>query len=137
MLRQHLPLFVSVASLAASIAAASSLAACVAGVAPQTGEQNPEPTGSSTSATDPPPAGSSGSSGSSGSGTSKGSLGPQCTAYMACCDEVAKAQPQLAASCESVQTQIESAQKNGTSTSAYEPGCKSGISTFRSAGYCK
>ena len=134
MLRHHLPLLLSFASFASLAAAASTLAACVAGVAPQTGEQNPEPTGSSTSSTDPPPAKSAGSSGSSG--TSKGSLGPQCTAYMACCEEIAKGMPQLGASCDSVKTQIETAQRNGTSTSAYEPGCKSGIATFKNAGYC-
>jgi hypothetical protein len=46
-------------------------------------------------------------------------------------------QPSLAASCDSVQTQIESAQSNGASTASYESSCKSGLSTFQSAGYCK
>ncbi len=133
MLRLQLPALLSFGS----IALASTLAACVAGVAPQTGDGGSEPTGSSTSATDPPPAGSAAKTGSSGGGSSKGSLGPQCTAYMACCDEVAKGMPQFGASCDSVKTQIESAQSNGTSTSAYEPGCKSGLATFKSAGYCK
>jgi len=43
----------------------------------------------------------------------------------------------VGASCDSVKEQIETAQAKGVSTSSYESACKSGVSSFKSAGYCK
>ncbi len=43
----------------------------------------------------------------------------------------------LAASCDAVQKQIDSAQAHGMSTASYESACKSGVTSFQSAGYCK
>lgn len=124
MLRHSLPLL-------SSIALTSVLVACSGGTT-TTSSGNPSPTGSSTSATDPPAKGSSGSSGSS-----KGSaLGASCTAYVACCEEIAESTPQVAASCDAFKTQVESGQANGVATSSYEAACKSGLASFKSAGYC-
>lgn len=112
------------------LAASSLLFACTAGTVATT--TDPSPSGSSTSSTDPAPAKDGGSSSKGG-----GALGPSCKAYVACCDELAKNQPQIGASCDSVRTQIEKAQASGVSTSTYESACKSGVSSFQSAGYCK
>lgn len=126
MLRHSLALFVGTALV-------SLLSACTTGTTTTSG--NPSPKGSSTSATEPAKDG--GSSSGEGEGEGEGSLGPQCTAYIACCEEVAATTPAAAASCDSVKSQIENAEKNGVSAAQYEAGCKSGISTFKSAGYCK
>lgn len=123
MLRHALPAL-------STIALSTALFACTTGTTTTTG--NPSPTGSSTAATDPPAKGSSG-----GSGTAASALGPQCEEYIECCEEIAADNPQVAASCDSVKDQIEGAQAQGVSTASYEAGCKSGISTFKSAGYCK
>ena len=114
------PLFLALAT--------SSLFACGTGETTSTG---PAPTGSSTSSTDP----ADGGKGEGGSGGA--ALGPSCTAYVACCKELAASQPQLAASCDAVQKQIDSAQAQGVSTASYESACKSGVTSFKSAGYCK
>jgi hypothetical protein len=119
-------------SIVLPLAASSLLFACTVGTVPSTGTGNPSPTGSSTSSTDPTAPGKDGGSTTTGSS----SLGPSCKEYVACCDELAKSQPQLAASCDSVQSQIEKAQASGVSTSSYESACKSGVSSFHSAGYC-
>jgi hypothetical protein len=95
-------------------------------------------TGTGTSPTEP--AGKDGGSSSKddgGSSNGGADLGPSCTAYVACCEELAKSQPQLAASCDAVQKQIDTAQANGVSTETYESACKSGVTSFQSAGYCK
>ena len=104
-----------------------SLVACGTGETTSTG---PAPTGTSTSSTDPAADGGAGDGGGA-------SLGPSCKAYVACCKELATSQPQLAASCDAVQKQIDSAQSNGVSTASYESACKSGVTSFQSAGYCK
>lgn len=133
MLRHSLPLL-------AGTALVSLLSACTTGTTTTT-SGNPSPKGSSTSATEPAKdGGSSGGEGDGagdGAGEGDGSLGPQCTAYIACCEEVAATTPAAAASCDSVKTQIENAEKNGVSAAQYEASCKSGIATFKSAGYCK
>jgi len=116
------PLFLALAT--------SSLFACGTGETTSTG---PAPTGSSTSSTDP--AAADGGKGEGGSGGA--ALGPSCTAYVACCKELAASQPQLGASCDAVQKQISSAQAQGVSTASYESACKSGVTSFQSAGYCK
>ena len=111
---------------------ASFSVACGTGSAPSTGSSE---AGTSTSATDP----ADGTDGGKKDGSSSGgaSLGPSCTAYVACCEELAASQPQLAASCDAVQKQIDTAQANGVSTASYESACKSGVTSFQSAGYCK
>jgi hypothetical protein len=91
-------------------------------------------TGSSTSSTDP--AAKDGGSKDDGGGSGS-ALGASCTAYVACCEELAKSQPQLAASCDAVQKQIDTAQASGASTASYEAACKSGVTSFQSAGYCQ
>ena len=118
------PLFLALAT--------SSLFACGTGETTSTG---PAPTGSSTSSTDPADGGK--GEGGSGSGSGGAALGPSCTAYVACCKELAASQPQLGASCDAVQKQISSAQAQGVSTASYESACKSGVTSFQSAGYCK
>jgi hypothetical protein len=111
------------------LALSSLLVACSAGTTTTTGD--PSPTGSSTSSTDPTtPA-------KDGGGSTASALGPSCKAYVACCEELAQKSPQVAASCDSVKTQIEKAQSSGVSTSTYESACKSGVASFKSAGYCK
>jgi hypothetical protein len=129
MLRRSLSL-----SLLLSTALAPVLFACSGGTTTTSSSSGePSPFASSSSSTEPAPdKGTSGSSGTKGS-----ALGASCKAYVACCEEVATSQPQLAASCDSVKTQIESAQSKGASTSSYESACKSGLSGFQSAGYCK
>ena len=129
MLRHSLPLFVGTALV-------SLLSACTTGTTTTT-SGNPSPKGSSTSATEPAKDGGSSSGEGAGEGDGEGSLGPQCTAYIACCEEIAATTPAAAASCDSVKTQIENAEKNGVSAAQYEASCKSGISTFKNAGYCK
>ena len=117
-----------------------SLVACGTGETTSTG---PAPTGSSASSTadggDGGDGGGGGGGGGGGDGGGNGSasLGPSCTAYIACCKELATSQPQVAASCDAVQKQIESAQTSGASTASYESVCKSGVTSFQSAGYCK
>lgn len=69
-----------------------------------------------------------------GSGSS---VGPQCSAYLECCDEVVKAQPAAAGSCDSTRSSIDKAVENGASTASYESACKQALSTMKSAGYCK
>jgi hypothetical protein len=127
MLRFSLPLL-------SSLALSSVLFACTAGTTTTSSSSGePAPKGSSTSATEPPKAGSSGSSDS----TAGSALGPACKEYIACCEDLAEENPQVGASCDSVKDQIEKAQKSGVSTSSYESACKSGTSSFKSAGYCK
>ena len=117
-------LFVSLVSLSFA-----SIVACGDGSTVVTGS------GTSTSPTEPSDGGKDGSS--SGSHSSSGDLGPQCTAYLACCDEVAAQVPQLGASCDSTRTSIKSAEDKGASTDSYESACSSGLSGFKNAGYCK
>ncbi len=101
-----------------------------------TGSTTSTGTGSSTSSTDPA-AKDGGGKDDDGGRSSAGDLGPSCTAYVACCEELAKSQPQLGASCDAVQKQIDTAQASGVSTASYEAACKSGVTSFQSAGYCK
>ena len=126
----------------AFLALASGLFACAAGsVTTTAGSGTRDPFGN-VSATEPAPEEDDGGSEGGKTGNVQGgggggsALGPSCTAYVACCEEVAAMSPQLAASCDSVKSQIEMAQANGVSTSTYEASCKSGINSFKSAGYC-
>ncbi len=86
------------------------------------------PAPSSTSSTEPAP---------SGSAPATSSLGPSCTAYLACCDAVAAKNPQLGASCDSTRKSLTDAQGKSASIDAYESACKSGLDGFKTAGYCK
>lgn len=86
---------------------------------------------SSTSDTDPADGGSAESS-----KKPDGSLGPECTEYLSCCEDVATQLPSLATSCDSLKTSIQNAEDEGASTASYESTCKSGLSSFHSAGYC-
>ena len=65
------------------------------------------------------------------------SLGPQCTAYLACCDEIAEEQPALAGSCDQTRKSIEDATEKGASTETYESSCKQALSAIKGAGYCE
>jgi ABC-type Fe3+-hydroxamate transport system substrate-binding protein len=93
--------------------------------------KQPAPASTGTSATEP----AKGTPATPPSGT--GSLGPSCTAYVACCKEVAAKQPAAGASCDTLTKTIDDAQKKGTATSSFEPGCKSGVDAFQTAGFCK
>jgi hypothetical protein len=88
---------------------------------------------SSTSSTTPAADG-----GAKGSGeTASTGLGPQCEAYVACCKEVASAQPALASSCKTAQDQLAKAKEQGATSAQTEDACKSYIATMKTAGYCK
>ena len=65
------------------------------------------------------------------------SIGPECEAYFDCCDEVAKAQPSLAGSCDQTRSAVDDAVKKGASTDTYESSCKQAIAAMQGAGYCK
>ncbi len=107
--------FVSLVSL--------SLVACAA-------DDDDKPT-SSTSSTAPADGGSSGSDETTSSG-----LGPQCEAYVACCEEIASAQPAFASSCKATQDQLGKAKEQGATSAQTEDACKSGLSTMKAAGSC-
>lgn len=92
-------------------------------------KKSSSPAPSSTSATDPGPA--------KGGKASGGDLGPQCTKYLECCDELVKDNPQVGASCDTVKKSITDTQKKGQSTDTLESACKQGVSGFQAAGYCK
>ncbi len=68
---------------------------------------------------------------------SSSSIGPECEAYFDCCDEIAKAQPSLAGSCDQTRKAVEDATKQGASTATYESSCKQALATMQGAGYCK
>lgn len=71
-------------------------------------------------------------------GESEGSsLGPECTSYLACCDELAEAQPALAGSCDATRKSVEDAVEKGTSTASFESACKQALASMQSAGYCE
>lgn len=91
-------------------------------------QKSPSPAPASTSSAQPDPA---------KGGKGSGDVGPECTKYLACCDDVAKANPQVGASCDSVRSSISSGQKNGQSTASYESACKQGTAGMQAAGYCK
>lgn len=65
------------------------------------------------------------------------SVGPQCEAYLDCCDEIAKDQPALAGSCDTTRKSVDDAIDKGASTETYESSCKQALATMQSAGYCK
>lgn len=67
----------------------------------------------------------------------KSSSGPECTKYFECCEEVAKAQPALAGSCDSTKKSVDDAISKGASTDSYESACKQALSAMQSGGYCK
>jgi hypothetical protein len=69
--------------------------------------------------------------------TEKSSAGPECTAYLACCDEIAAEQPALAGSCDTTRSTIDDAVGKGASTDSYESACKQALSSMKGAGYCK
>lgn len=66
-------------------------------------------------------------------GSSSSKLGPNCTAYVACCEELSDKQPQLASACDSTKSSLESA----SDASTLETSCKSGVDAFKAQGYCK
>ena len=68
--------------------------------------------------------------------TTGSTVGPKCTEYLACCDEVAAKNPSMGSACDSTRTQIDQAKAQGVSTSSYESACESAISSMKSAGYC-
>ncbi len=112
----------------APFAIVASLAACASDdPAPQKQSTKPATTASPTTPED----------GEAGDTSEASSLGPSCTAYLECCEEIAAKMPQLGASCDSTKKSIEDAQEAGASTATYESACKSGISGAQSAGYCK
>jgi hypothetical protein len=124
----------SVTAVSLSLSLSLSLFACAAGGPDPQPNQQPSPSSTTSSSKDgTEPAKDGGSSGSD----SAGSLGPQCTAYLDCCDEVASSQPALAGSCDQTRTSIEQAQEKGASTAQYESSCKQALASMKSAGYCK
>jgi hypothetical protein len=89
---------------------------------------------------DPNCAGDGADAGSKSPATGSGSvstLGPECETYLECCDEIADANPTMAASCDNLREQLEAAQAKRASTSSYESACKSGLSSAQSAGFCE
>jgi hypothetical protein len=124
-----------------SALALASLAGCSGGSTTTTKSgTSGTPATSSTSPSTPAPSGSGSSSSSGGEAPEDengASLGPSCTAYLACCDEVAAKVPQLGSSCDSTRKSITDAQGKNASVDAYESACKSGLDGFKSAGYCK
>jgi hypothetical protein len=68
--------------------------------------------------------------------SAKAELGPSCTAYLACCDELSAENPQLGVGCDQTRTSIDDAQKSGASTSSYESACKSALESMQGMGYC-
>jgi hypothetical protein len=68
---------------------------------------------------------------------SKASVGPNCTAYLECCDELAEDQPSVAQSCDTTRKAIDDAVESGAAVESYETACKSAVSSWKSAGYCK
>lgn len=92
----------------------------------------------STSSTEPTdPSGSATAKEGTEGSKATGSTGASCTAYIACCKQVAEKFPQAAASCDSTKSAIDQAQKQGASTASYESACKNGLDGFKQAGYCK
>jgi hypothetical protein len=118
-------------ALALTLASSVPLAGCAAGDDQPTYivlSTNP------TCGTEDAGAGKGSSSGSSGSSSS--TIGAQCKAYLACCEELSTSSPSMASSCSALEDQIKSADKNGLSTSTYETSCKSGLDAARRAGHC-
>lgn len=68
---------------------------------------------------------------------SETSVGPNCTAYLECCEDLAEDQPSVADSCDTMRKAIEDAVDKGASADSYEAGCKSAVTSWKSAGYCK
>ncbi len=91
---------------------------------------------SSTPSTTPAPAGS-GSASSDSDKATPSSLGPKCTSFLDCCEQIAKSQPALAGSCTSTSDAIDRAIEQGASTSTYETSCGQALETMKQAGYCK
>lgn len=101
-----------------------------------------EPCGTSSSAKHAGSSSSSSSSSShdtsddSSSDSSDDALGPQCQAYLDCCDQIAESQPSMSGSCDGMRDQLANVQDEGLSTSSYEPTCKSAHNSLRNAGLC-
>jgi hypothetical protein len=111
------------------------LAACAGGPDSDSDGQTPAPASSGTAKGGKEPAKSTDST--TPAEDDKPSVGAECTAYLACCDEVAKSTPAAAGSCDATRTQLESAQDKGTSTASLESSCKQALAGMKSAGYCK
>jgi hypothetical protein len=101
-------------------------------------KENPPASGDESSKT-PAKGSSSDSDSTEPSDDEKGgsSIGPQCTSYFACCEEIAAQQPALAGSCDSTKSSVEDAVEKGASTESYESACKQALTSMKSAGYCK
>jgi hypothetical protein len=110
------------------------LTGCSGGSEEGTGTPTSSSSGSDGSAEKPA---KSSDSGSPAPEDDEASVGPQCTEYFACCEEIAKSQPALAGSCDSTRTAVESATKKGASTASYESACEQALTSMQSAGYCK
>lgn len=78
-----------------------------------------------------------GDAASSSSSSSSSDLGPECTAYVDCCNALADSQPSIKSSCDQFQKSVESGQAQGVSPDQYEATCKSAVDSYKSAGYCK
>lgn len=70
-------------------------------------------------------------------GKETSSAGPECEAFLDCCDEVAADQPAFAGACDSSRKSIDDAIEKGASTDTYESSCKQALSGMQSAGHCK
>lgn len=114
----------------ALVFATVSLAACAGGPDPDQGTT----TGSGSAAKEPTAA--SETNEPAGSEEAEPSVGPECTKYFACCDEIAKAQPALAGSCDSTRKAVADATEKGASTASYESACKQALASMKGAGYC-
>jgi len=80
---------------------------------------------------------SSSSGGTTASTSATEDIGPECKAFFACCDEVAKDQPSAAGICDSSRKSVADAIDQGASTANYESSCKQGLASFQSGGSCK
>jgi hypothetical protein len=82
-----------------------------------------------------PGTGSATSGGSSSTATS--SLGPNCTAYVECCKQVATAQPALQQACDTMDKNIEAAKQRGVSSEQFESACKQAVDVWKQTNQCK
>lgn len=66
-----------------------------------------------------------------------GDIGPKCTAYLACCDELVAEQPAMAGACDSTKTSLANAKDNATSADSLESACEQALQAAQGAGHCK
>jgi hypothetical protein len=81
-------------------------------------------------------------SGSASGATSGGpsgpsaSLGPNCVAFMECCEKVADSQAATKQACDQAKTELESRQKSGESPSSLESECKQAFDLLQQNNLC-